>query len=335
MEKRFFKIVMAAAMTAVIVGCGKGKSEEERLKEIRDSDSIAQVMREQAIADSLKREEERVIEDCNYTFEEALAGTRAPQRIINQLVLLDVEYYGIDAHFHKGQIVVNKAIEQDVRELFEFMKAEKFPIAKVIPVVYYDWSDDRSMEDNNSSGFNYRNADFSLHSNGMAIDINPYFNPQRWKGEWRSRRTDKPRGAVYDTARAGTFVEGSAVVEEFKKHGFKWGRYMSMKSDDHHFEKHISGILTQPEWEQKVVRDAEKESERIAEEKAAAANRLLEKPEMTINETSGEQIYTQQDEAYDLQQAKQRIKEMNDETDKERMINREVTVRMKKKSGRY
>ena len=110
---------------------------------------------------------------------------------------------------------------------------------------------------------------------------------------------------------------------------------MSMKSDDHHFEKHISGILTQPEWEQKVVRDAEKESERIAEEKAAAANRLLEKPEMTINETSGEQIYTQQDEAYDLQQAKQRIKEMNDETDKERMINREVTVRMKKKSGRY
>lgn len=335
MKKCFNKIVFAVLLSVFVAGCGKGKRKEERLKQLRDSDSIAQVMRAQAIADSLKRDAERVIEDCNYTFEEALAGTRAPQRIINQLVLLDVEYYGIDAHFHKGQIVVNKAIEQDVRELFEFMKAEKFPIAKVIPIVYYDWNDDRSMEDNNTSGFNYRNADFSLHSNGMAIDINPYFNPQRWKGEWRSRRTDKPRGAVYDTTRAGTFIEGSAIVAEFQKHGFKWGRYMSMKSDDHHFEKRVSGVLTQPEYEAKVIRDEEEKSEKIAQEKAAAANRPLEKPEKTINETSGEQIYTSQDEAYDLQQAKMRIKQMNGDVDEERMISREVTVRMKKKSGRY
>ena len=33
------------------------------------------------------------IVDCNYTFEEAVAGSDAPQKIINELVLLDVRYF--------------------------------------------------------------------------------------------------------------------------------------------------------------------------------------------------------------------------------------------------
>ena len=42
------------------------------------------------------------IVDCNYTFEEAIAGSDAPQKIINELVLLDVRYYSTDNKIHKG-----------------------------------------------------------------------------------------------------------------------------------------------------------------------------------------------------------------------------------------
>ncbi len=324
-------VVLSA--TAMVVSCGNSK--EERLKAMRDSDSIAQLVREKAIADSLKKDAERIIVDCDYTFEEALEGTKAPQRIIDQLEMLTVVYYSIDSHFHQGQIIVNKAIAEDVKEMFEFMKNEKFPIAKVIPIVAYDWNDEMSMNDNNTSGFNYRNADFSMHANGMAIDINPYFNPQRWKGEWRSRRVDKPRGAVYDTTRPGTFVEGDRIVAEFEKHGFRWGRNMSMKSDDHHFEKHVAGVLTQEEWVAKEKKAAEDKAKQIAAKLLPKKENRLAKPEVTINETSGERIYTKNDEAYELQESKDRMRGLNGKQDEQKMIEREVSVREKLKSGRY
>lgn len=174
------------------------------------------------------------IVDAAYTFEEAIAGTKAPQRIIDQLELFDVVYLSTDGKIHKGQMLSNKKIAEEIRQMFDFMLAEGFVVEKVIPIVKYNWSDSLSMDDNNTYSFCYRNVSYSKHAQGMAIDINPRFNPVRWK---KIKRPNQPEGAVLDTTVNGTLFPGHAVVEEFKRKGYKWGHVFSKYYDDHHFEK--------------------------------------------------------------------------------------------------
>ncbi|MDD4971729.1 MAG: M15 family metallopeptidase [Paludibacter sp.] len=173
--------------------------------------------------------------DCNYTFEEATRGTRAPEEIIAQLKLINVKYYSTDRKIHQGQILTNTKIADKIEILFHYMFYHKFPIAHAIPIVKYNWNDDLSMQANNTYSFCYRDEGFSKHATGMAIDINPYFNPVRWKAGYETR-INKPVGAHHDTSIPGTFYSFHPVVQEFRKLGFHWGHNFSAKYDDHHFD---------------------------------------------------------------------------------------------------
>jgi hypothetical protein len=190
----------------------------------------------QVVTQSKKEVKDTAIVDCNYTFEEAIYGSKAPEQIIKVLQLIDVQYYSTDGKLHKGQIVTNKALAGELKEVFAFMLRTRFTVAHVIPVVKYNWDDNLSMLDNNSYSFCYRNSDFSKHASGMAVDINPYFNPVRWKRSYENR-LDKPEGAIRDTAINGTFYSSHPVVQEFIRLGFLWGHNFKAKYDDHHFEK--------------------------------------------------------------------------------------------------
>ncbi|TAL69516.1 MAG: M15 family peptidase [Bacteroidetes bacterium] len=177
-----------------------------------------------------------VIIDSQITFEEAIKGTKAPQNVIANLVFLDVKYYSTDSKLHKGQLIIHKDVKQDIEEVFKLILQNKFPIAKVIPIVKYDWSDNASMEDNNTSAFNYRNIAgterLSNHSFGKAIDINPFFNPVVHKDG-----THTPEKAKYDTTKPGTFSAENFIVKEFLKRGWRWGGTFSSYADNHHFDK--------------------------------------------------------------------------------------------------
>lgn len=175
-----------------------------------------------------------IVIDSNLSFEEAIEGTKAPQEIIEQLVLIDIHYRSVDDKIHRGQILTNKKLEEDVKHIFDFMLKNHFVIEKAIPIVKYNWSDSLSMDDNNSSSFCYRNITYSKHATGMAIDINPRFNPLRWKN---SNRPNQPEGAVLDTTINGTLHPEHVVVKEFRRLGFRWGHTFSKYYDDHHFEK--------------------------------------------------------------------------------------------------
>ncbi|MDR1653212.1 MAG: M15 family metallopeptidase [Prevotellaceae bacterium] len=174
-----------------------------------------------------------LIIDCNYTFEEAIAGTKAPEKIIEQLTLIDVTYYSSDNKLHRGQLLLNKKIAEDIKTIFAFMRQQKFPVEKVIPIVKYGWNDNLSMEDNNTSAFCYRNISYSFHAYGMAVDINPLQNPVIYKFKDKI----EPRGGRYDPTVAGSFYPTSPVVAKFKEMGFRWGGDFSKKYDYHHFEK--------------------------------------------------------------------------------------------------
>lgn len=180
--------------------------------------------------------EEAPIIDSNMTFEQAIAGTKAPDSVIKQLCLLDVEYYSTDDKLHRGQIVINKAVRDDIEAIFKMIKEHRFIIAKAIPIVKYKWSDDASMADNNTSAFCYRNIAgkqrLSNHSFGRAIDINPFWNPVVYPDGKVS-----PKGGKYKPGSVGTLEEGSVIVNEFKKRGWRWGRTFSSYADNHHFDK--------------------------------------------------------------------------------------------------
>lgn len=172
--------------------------------------------------------------DASYTFEEAIAGTKAPSDIIHQLELFDVIYLSTDGKIHRGQILSNRKITADLRQLFEYMLRKGFVIDKAVPIVKYDWNDSLSMDDNNTYSFCYRNISYSKHATGMAIDINPRFNPVQWK---KTNRPNQPEGAVLDTTVNGTLYPGHPVVKEFRRNGFRWGYTFSKYRDHHHFEK--------------------------------------------------------------------------------------------------
>ena len=177
-----------------------------------------------------------IVIDSQMTFAEALTGTTAPPEVISALSLLEVSYYSFDGKLHRGQMVLHKAVEKDIREIFRLIEAVRFPVAKVIPIVRYQWFDDASMADNNSSAFNYRFVQatkrLSHHAFGRAIDINPCQNPVIYK----DGRIDPP-GAVYHSDEAGAFSEASPIVQAFLSRGWQWGAHFKTVKDHHHFQK--------------------------------------------------------------------------------------------------
>jgi len=185
----------------------------------------------------IQDEEQGFVIDSNVDFEEAVNGLSIPKSVLENLRIVDVYYYGFDDKLHKGQLVVHKDVVLNIIEIFEFIRESRFPIDKVVPISKYGWSDEKSMQDNNTSAFNYRFISgtrvISNHASGLAIDINPRFNPYVKNGN------NLPVNCVYDTTKAGTISSGSQLVKEFKKRGWQWGGDWKSLKDYQHFEKKL------------------------------------------------------------------------------------------------
>jgi hypothetical protein len=182
-----------------------------------------------------KDNKNKIIIDSHITLTQALSGKEIPNTNTKNLKIVDVEYYSFDHRLHRGQLVIHKDLEDDIKEIFELIKEKRFPIKKVIPVNVYNWSDENSMRDNNTSAFNYRfvsgTRTFSAHSLGRAIDINPFQNPQIKRGK------TSPQGAVYNKYAPGTITKQAWLIHEFYKRGWRWGGDWNSLKDYQHFEK--------------------------------------------------------------------------------------------------
>ncbi len=158
---------------------------------------------------------------------------------IDDLRLITMTFWGFDNRSHAGRLVVNKDVTQPVVRAFHAMYDAKFPIRRMELIEKYDANDDRSMEADNTSAFNCRNktgstTEFSVHSYGRAIDINPVENPYV-KGEV----VLPPTGRNYldrDHVRPGMIVAGDMVTEAFTDEGFDWGGDWHSLKDYQHFE---------------------------------------------------------------------------------------------------
>lgn len=178
---------------------------------------------------------DEVIVDSKLSFAEAIGDQNVPESIRKDLDLVDLEYFSLDGKVHRGQLVIHRSLRQDVVDIFREIKENKFPIAKMIPVSRFGFSDDKSMEANNTSCFNYRektgSRQLSNHAYGKALDINPLFNPYIKNGK------ASPSNAKYEQTVPGTINGNSPITLLFKKRGWKWGGDWKDPTDYQHFEK--------------------------------------------------------------------------------------------------
>jgi len=175
-----------------------------------------------------------------------------PREILDSQVSVSVKYLDFNGEEKSGYIEIHKDLKSDIEKIFDLMYREKFPVEKVKPVSEYNWSDDDSCDDNNTSAFNYRTIGgtdkLSKHATGCAIDINPYQNHfikydvvkdqdnniLEVKEIFRAPNTD------YDLNIKGTILPDSNLVKLFKDLGWEWGGDWTPESgriDYQHFEK--------------------------------------------------------------------------------------------------
>jgi len=179
--------------------------------------------------------------DSSMSWDEVMNGLdpNCPEEIRDRQEIVSVYYSSFDGRIHKGQVIVDRRLKDDIIRVFEVALKHNFPIQSVIPVSdqRFNWSDEASMNVNNTSAFNYREitggGKLSSHSTGVAIDINPVQNPYM-KGE-----TILPISATYDVLAPGTLTEESPIVKIFLELGWTWGGNWESLKDYQHFEKAV------------------------------------------------------------------------------------------------
>lgn len=154
-----------------------------------------------------------------------------------------VRHMGFDGEVKDGELVVNKAIADDVLAIFEELYKADYPIEKVRLVDEYDADDEASMSDNNSSAFNFRfishTTRISKHGLGMAVDINTRYNP--YVKTVDGKLSIEPANGADYVDRSKDFPHKidheDLCYKLFKEHGFTWGGDWTHSKDYQHFER--------------------------------------------------------------------------------------------------
>jgi len=153
------------------------------------------------------------------------------------LRLVTVSIVDFEGQRATGEMVVHADVAAEVVVVFERLYESRYPIQSMITIDRFGGSDDASMDANNTSAFNCRQAvgsgGWSRHAFGKAIDINPLVNPYV-KGELvlpPSGDTFTDRINVHNPS---LIREGDIVVRSFDAVGWFWGgRWRSLKDYQH------------------------------------------------------------------------------------------------------
>ena len=160
------------------------------------------------------------------------------------LVYLHVLHYDFAGNPAEGELICNKYIADDLSEIFYELYLAEYQIEKITLVDRYDGDDLASMTDNNTSCFNYREVDgtasLSKHAYGLAIDINPLYNPYV-RYDKNGGQIVSPAEGEYYADRSNTFPykidADDLCCRLFLEHGFTWGGNWNSCKDYQHFQK--------------------------------------------------------------------------------------------------
>lgn len=162
----------------------------------------------------------------------------------SSLRIVTVKYYDFKGKTRTGKLIVNKKIARRTVKIFSELYKIRYRIQRIKLVDCYHADDNKSMEANNTSAFNYRVVEgtnkLSKHGMGMAIDINPRINPCIRGGKlepangrvYRTRNVKKCKGKY----KKYMIHKNDKVYRIFKKYGFSWGGDWKTLKDYQHFE---------------------------------------------------------------------------------------------------
>lgn len=162
-----------------------------------------------------------------------------------ELSYVGVLYMDFQGETQTGELICNKGIAKDLAEIFKELYENQYPIDKIRLVDEYNADDDLSCLDNNTSCFNFRvvggTNSLSKHALGLAIDINPFYNPYvtypngverispPGSEPYGDRSADFPYKIDYD----------DLCYQLFTSHGFTWGGDWKSLKDYQHFQKEL------------------------------------------------------------------------------------------------
>jgi len=166
---------------------------------------------------------------------------------LDGLRLLHFNYWGFGGNLLRGPMVVNATVAEDVLWVFRQLYDARFPIKRVdlsTPFHPEAFAQHRRIDSKRSvtASFNCRpvvtalgpGADYSQHSYGLAIDLNPLQNPYVTTDGFVRNRAAEP---YTDRSRhlEGMIHEGDVVFRSFAAIGWSWGGNWSGDKDYMHF----------------------------------------------------------------------------------------------------
>ena len=155
---------------------------------------------------------------------------------LRYLTVLHVDAQGQE---RRGELVCHKTIAADLLDIFRELYRARYPIERMQLIDDYDANDERSMQANNTSCFCYRtigdSKHLSKHAQGLAIDINPLYNPYV-----KGSKVQPANGRPYVNRSRKYLYKITAndlLCRLMRQHGFKWGGSWRTLKDYQHFEK--------------------------------------------------------------------------------------------------
>ena len=163
---------------------------------------------------------------------------------LDDLRYVGLLYVDFDGNTQSGEMICNKAIAQDILEIFSELYNNGYQIESIKLIDEFEGDDTASMLANNTSCFNYRVVEgttrLSNHAKGLAIDLNPFYNPYITYNKDGSTNIS-PEGSEAYADRNSSFPykidENDLAYKLFKEHGFTWGGNWNSVKDYQHFEK--------------------------------------------------------------------------------------------------
>ena len=172
----------------------------------------------------------------------ALGASAQPEGVV--LDTLQVQHVDFQGKTQQGIIICNRAIAQDLREIFSKLYRRKYPIERIRPISEYGDDDERSMQANNTSCYCYRpiegSTKLSNHALGRAIDVNPLYNPCVRRKKDGTLLIQPATGRPYvDRSKSFKYkiTTKDLCYRLFMQHGFRWGGSWHSLKDYQHFEK--------------------------------------------------------------------------------------------------
>ena len=154
-----------------------------------------------------------------------------------------VLHYDREGTVRMGELVCNKLIAHKLVEIFRQLYEARYPIQRMVLPDVYGADDERQMRANNSSCFCFRtiakSGRLSKHARGLAVDLNPLYNPY-YKDGANGKRFVQPSTGVPYCDRSKKFPykidRNDLAYKLFTKAGFEWGGAWRSCKDFQHFE---------------------------------------------------------------------------------------------------